>query len=263
MATLSRVVWAGGYGVRDKRVWGGAERGSLRGASVGFLLLLGLIGQTGVGQAKGGAAAGPKKTGGDQVAGGGAKATAKPEKTAYDYTLPGADGRSIPVSTYKGKVLLVVNLAHGSSYNAQLPALEKLSETYKDKGLVVIGVPSNDFGASEPGTDAQVQKVYTNAKVTFPVMARASLTGVEELPLYGFLTKVKDVPGNGPVHWNYTKFLVDRKGVVVARFDPDVAPDSPEFLATLEQVMAGTYAVPKKKPHEDAAAEMGGDDDDF
>ena len=193
----------------------------------------------------------PEKTGG------------KPEKTIYDYTLPGADGRSIPVASYKGKVLLIVNLAHGSSYNAQLPALEKLSETYRDKGLVVLGVPSNDFGASEPGTDAAVQKVYGEAKVTFPVMARSSLTGVEELPLYGFLTKVKDVPGNGPVHWNYTKFLVDRKGVVVARFDADVAPDSPEFTATLEQVMAGTYAVPKKKPSGDVEADAGGDDDDF
>ncbi len=225
-------------------------------------LLAAVLGQAGFAQAKNGGVA--KKVSADQGGGPEAKAAAKPEKTAYDYTLPGADGKSVPVAAYKGKVLLIVNLAHGSSYDAQLPALVKLSETYKHKGLVVVGVPSNDFGASEPGTVAQVQKMYADAKVTFPVMARSSLLGVEELPFYEFLTKAKEVQGNGPVHWNYTKFLVDRKGVVIARFNPDVAPDSPEFLTTLEQVMAGTYKPMKKPAHGgDAGADAGDDDDDF
>jgi glutathione peroxidase len=174
----------------------------------------------------------------------------KPEKTAYAYELPGADGKGVPLATYKGKVILVVNLARNSSYNDQLPALTKLSEKYRDKGLVVIGVPSNDFGAAEPGTDAEIQKVYkTDNKVPFPVMARSLLTGDEAIPFYGYLTKSKGAPPGGNVHWNYTKFLIDKNGKVITRLDPDVAPDSPEMLSTLEQIFSGTY---KTKPKEES-----------
>jgi hypothetical protein len=107
----------------------------------------------------------------------------KYEKTAYDYNLPGADGKNVPLSTFKGKDILIVNLARGSSYNTQLAALIKLSATYKDKGLIVVGVPSNDFGSSEPGTEVEIQKAYAEAKVNFPVMAVSKLTGDEEIPL--------------------------------------------------------------------------------
>jgi glutathione peroxidase len=175
-------------------------------------------------------------------AGHGGEAAGAPEKVAYDYELPGPDGKALPVSTYKGKVLLVVNLAHDSMYATQLAALEKLNEQYKDKGLVVIGVPSNNFGSEEPGTDAELQKIYkVDDKVTFPVMAKSELTGVQELPFYTYLTGVKAVPENGPVHWNYTKFLVGKDGKLIARFAPDVAPDSPQLESTLDQVLAGTY----------------------
>ncbi len=164
------------------------------------------------------------------------------DKIAYDYELPGPDGKGVPLSTYKGKVLLVVNLARNSSYNTQLAGLEKLSEQYKDKGLVVIGVPSNEFGAAEPGTDPEIDKVYqVENKVTFPIMAKSALTGNQELPFYLYLTKAKAVPENGPVHWNYTKFIVDKTGKVVVRFDPDVAPDSPEMQSTLDQVLSGRF----------------------
>lgn len=186
----------------------------------------------------------------------------KPERTIYDFELPGSDGKSIPMSEFKGKVILLVNLARNSSYNDQLPALIKLSEQFKDKGLVVIGVPSNDFGASEPGTDEEIQKAYTDAKVPFQVMARSLLIGDQQLPLYEFLTKGDSgsgggarggggAQGGGPggsagggasssstgdVHWNYTKFLIDRSGKTVARLDPDVTPDSAEMMATLNKV---------------------------
>ena len=129
---------------------------------------------------------------------GAGEATGAGEKLAYDFELPGPDGKGVPLSSFKGKTVLVVNLASKSSFNAQLPALEKLAEQYKSKGLVVVGVPSNEFGAAEPGTDAEIQKIYTaDDKVNFPVMAKSVLTGDLQLPLYGFLTK-----GNGgPVHW--------------------------------------------------------------
>ncbi len=165
----------------------------------------------------------------------------------------------MPLSSFKGKVLLLVNLARNSSYNGQLPALEKLSQQYKDKDVVVLGVPSNDFGAAEPGADADIQKIYkTDNKVTFPVMAKSSLAGTSELPLYIYLTRSKGAPAGGPVQWNYTKFLVDKTGKVVARFSPDVAPDSPELTSTLEQLVSGRYK-PHKKPEQTSPAE---DDDD-
>jgi glutathione peroxidase len=182
---------------------------------------------------------------------------AKPEKTAYDYYLPSADGKNLPLTNFKGKYLLIVNLGRKSSYNAQLAALEKDYETYKDKGLVVIGVPSNDFGSAEPGTDAEIQKAYADAKVTFPVMAVSKLTGDDTIPFYLYLTKGKDVPPGGPVHWNYTKFFVDKDGKVIARLAPDVAPDSDEMISTIGQILDGRY-----KPKKADKDKPGGDDDD-
>jgi len=142
-----------------------------------------------------------------------------------------------------------------------LAALIKLNDAYKDKGLVVIGVPSNQFGLAEPGTPVEIQKAYTDAKVDFPVMAVSKITGDDELPLYGYLTKSKDAPAGGAVHWNYTKFIIDKNGKVVVRLDPDVTPDSAEMKATIEQVLDGTYK-PKKKDEKPGAKTPDDDDDD-
>lgn len=185
----------------------------------------------------------------------------KPEKTAYDYVLPGADGKDVPLTNFKGKFVLIVNLARKSSYNAQLAALEKDYETYKDKGLVVIGVPSNDFGSAEPGKDPEIQKAYADAKVTFPVMAVSKLAGDDVIPFYLYLTKSKDAPAGGPVHWNYTKFFVNKEGKVIARLGQDVTPDSPEMISTIEQILDGRFK-PKKGGKEGPPSAGGGDDDD-
>jgi glutathione peroxidase len=159
------------------------------------------------------------------------------EKSIYSFELPGPDGKGISLSAYRGKVLLLVNLGRKSSYNDQLPSLIKLSDKFKDQGLVVVGIPSNDFGAAEPGTDADIQKVYkTDDKVPFLVTARAVLTGDQKLPLYDYLTKNKDTAIGGDVHWNFTKFLIDRKGKIISRLDPEVTPDSAEMLSTLDDV---------------------------
>jgi glutathione peroxidase len=185
----------------------------------------------------------------------------KPEKTAYDYVLPGADGKDVPLTDFKGKFVLIVNLARKSGYNAQLAALEKDYETYKNKGLVVIGVPSNDFGAAEPGTDKEIQKAYADAKVTFPVMAVSKLAGDDVIPFYVYLTKSKDAPAGGPVHWNYTKFFVNKEGKVIARLGQDVTPDSPEMISTIDQILDGRFK-PKKGGKEGPPSAGGGDDDD-
>ena len=180
-------------------------------------------------------------------------ADAKPEKNAYDYYLPGADGKDIPLSNFKGKYILIVNLGRKSSYNDQLPALIKLNDTYKDKDLVVIGIPSNDFGSAEPGTSPEIQKAYADAKVDFLITGVSKLTGDDELPFYLYLTKNKNAPAGGPVPWNYTKFIVDKKGNVIARLDSDVAPNSPEMLSTIDQILDGTYK-PKKEGGKPGAA---------
>ena len=170
----------------------------------------------------------------------------------YDYTLPSADGTSLALSGLRGKTILLVNLARLSEYTSQLAALDTLSKNFAAKGLVVLGVPSNDFGAEEPGTDAEVRGFYAAQKLSFRVLNRATLRGVQELPLYSFLTSGKTMPAGGDVHWNFTKFLINGKGEVITRFNPDVSPDSSELLSTVEQVLNGTYAPPKKdKPGED------------
>jgi glutathione peroxidase len=187
----------------------------------------------------------------------------KSEKTVYDFNLPGPDGKDIPLAQYKGKYIVLVNLGRKSSYNEQLGALTKLSDLFKDKGVVVLGVPSNDFGLAEPGTPADVQKAYTEAKVNFPVMALSKVSGDDELPLYGFLTKGKNALPGGPVHWNYTKFIIGPKGQALARLDPDVAPDSPQMLSTMDQILDGTWK-PKKAEGKGPGAKAGeaADDDD-
>ena len=190
----------------------------------------------------------------------GSKPDQHAEQTAYVFGLPTADGKNLPLSTYKGKVLLIVNLGRQSGFNEQMPALEKLSATFKDKGLVVIGVPSNDFGNAEPGTPAEVAKYYSDAKVDFPVMGVSSLTGVHELPLFTYLAKNKAVPDDG-LHWNFTKFLVDRNGKLVARFSPEVAPDTPELTATVREVLDGTWK-PKKADKGAKDGDGDGEDDD-
>ena len=180
-------------------------------------------------------------------------------ETAYAFGLNTADGKNLRLSEYKGNVLLIVNLGRQSGLNEQLPALERLNTNFKAKGLVVIGVPSNDFGNAEPGTPAEIAKFYSDAKVDFPVMGVSTLTGVHELPLFTYLAKNKAVPDDG-LHWNFTKFLVDRNGKLVARFSPEVAPDTPELTATVQEVLDGTWKP--KKPADKEAKDDDGDDDE-
>src|SRR6516225_7639047 len=142
-------------------------------------------------------------------------AAEKPEKTVYDYSLVDLNGKEVSLSAYKGKVLLIVNLASQSIFHDQNAMLEELQKTYQDQGLVVLGVPSNDFGAQEPGTDGEVQKLYSkDPHFIFPVFARVSVRGKDEVPLYDFLTGDKKGTTGGDVHWSYTKFVVDRTGKV-------------------------------------------------
>jgi glutathione peroxidase len=161
----------------------------------------------------------------------------------YDFTLPSIDGESIPLSTYKGKVILLkvillVNVASRCGFTPQYSALESLYEKYKDQGLVILGFPANNFGAQEPGTNAEI-KTFCSTKysVTFPMFSKVSVKGDDTTPLYQFLTQKANPAVAGEIKWNFTKFLVDRSGHVVARFEPKTTPDSPEVVATVEKLL--------------------------
>jgi glutathione peroxidase len=178
-------------------------------------------------------------------------AAEKPPRTVYDYSLVDLTGKEVSLSAYKGKVLVIVNLASQSIFHEQNAMLEELQKTYAEQGLIVLGVPSNDFGAQEPGTDADIEKVYgKDLHLTFPVFARVSIRGKDQAPLYYFLTGDKKTPTDGDVHWSYTKFVVDRTGKVVARFEPHILPTAPEVRVTIEGVLAGKFKPPAPKEEE-------------
>ena len=175
----------------------------------------------------------------------------KSSKTVYDYSLVGLDGKEVSLSVYKGKVLVIVNIASQSIFHEQNAMLEDLQKTYKDQGLVVLGVPSNDFGAQETGTEADVQKTYSkDLHLSFPVFSRVSVRGKDQAPLYAFMTEKKGLTA-GDVHWSYTKFVVDRTGKVVARFEPHILPNAPEVRVTIEDVLAGKFKPPTHKEQDD------------
>jgi glutathione peroxidase len=174
--------------------------------------------------------------------------------TVLNYIPLSIDGKPVPLSTYRGKVLLIVNVASHSIFTPQYEGLESLYQKYKDQGLVVLAFPSNDFGQEEPDSnDAIKQFVAEKYKITFPVFAKLLLAGEHMAPLYQFLTDKQANPNTGgPIRWNFTKFLVDREGKVAQRFEPDVTPDSPELAVAIEKALRG-----EKDKHESDRASGG------
>jgi len=157
----------------------------------------------------------------------------------YDFTLPSIDGKPMPLANFKGKVVLVVNVASRCGYTPQYKGLEALYEKYMDKGLVILGFPANNFGAQEPGTNEEIKTFCSrNYQVSFPMYSKVSVKGDDATPLYQYLTRKTDPNIAGDIKWNFTKFLVDRKGKVVQRFEPAVTPDSPEVTSAVETLLA-------------------------
>lgn len=139
---------------------------------------------------------------------------------------------------YKGKVLLIVNVASKCGYTKQYAGLEALYSKYKDKGLVVLGFPSNDFKGQEPGTEQEIVEFCTaRYGVTFPLYAKVKVTGADKAPLYKYLTE-GDHAGKSEVSWNFNKYLVDRSGKVVAHYESKVAPDDAALVAEIEKLLA-------------------------
>jgi glutathione peroxidase len=182
----------------------------------------------------------------------------------YDIPVQRITGEPTSLSGYRGNVLLIVNVASQCGLTKQYEALEQLNSRFKDAGLVVCGFPANDFGAQEPGTDEEIANFCTtNFSVDFPMFSKIAVTGPSTHPLYQTLIAAKpqatsetrssfrenlegflrDKHNGAPTNpepgilWNFEKFLVDRKGDVVARFSPEVAPDDPKIVAAIETAL--------------------------
>jgi len=159
-------------------------------------------------------------------------------QSVYDFTPSSIDGQPSPLSAWKGKVLLLVNVASKCGFTPQYKGLESTYETYKDRGLVIVGFPANNFGGQEPGSNEEIKTFCSRTyNVQFPMMSKISVKGEDQAPLYGFLTKEANPAVAGDIKWNFTKFLVDRQGKVVARFESAVTPDSPEVKAAIEKAL--------------------------
>lgn len=159
--------------------------------------------------------------------------------SALDFTLNSIDGQPAPLSQYRGKVLLIVNVASKCGYTPQYAGLEAVYEKYKDKGLVVLGFPANNFKAQEPGSDEEIKTFCTRKySVTFPMYSKISVAGEDKAPLYQYLTdKAANPSTGGEIKWNFTKFLVGKDGKVVQRFEPAVTPESPDVVAAIEEAL--------------------------
>jgi len=158
-------------------------------------------------------------------------------KNAYDFSFHTLTGdKPLPLSAYKGKVLLIVNTASKCGFTPQYAALEKLYEKYKDRGLVIIGVPSNDFGGQEPGTDQDIANFcQVNFGVTFPMAAKEVVSGKNADPFYLWARKELGF-GTAP-KWNFHKYLINRKGELVDYFYSTTSPDATRFINALEKAL--------------------------
>jgi glutathione peroxidase len=156
-----------------------------------------------------------------------------------DYTLKSIDGKPAPLAAYKGKVILMVNVASKCGYTPQYEGLEATYRKYKDQGLVILGFPANNFGGQEPGTDEEI-KTFCSSKynVTFPMFSKISVKGEDKAPLYQFLTDAKTNPtAAGEIKWNFTKFLIGKDGKVIARYESAVKPEGPEITGAIEKAL--------------------------
>ncbi len=157
-----------------------------------------------------------------------------------DFKMTGIDGKEVDLGKYKGKVVLLVNVASECGYTPQYKGLQELYQTYGGEGLVVLGVPSNDFGKQEPGTNAQILEFCKSTyKVTFPLLEKVVVKGDKKVPLYQYLTSSETNPKYaGEIGWNFEKFLIDRQGRVVGRFKSGVEPTSGQLVTAIKKELA-------------------------
>lgn len=160
-----------------------------------------------------------------------------PMKKFYDIEAKTIAGEPVKMEQYEGQVLLIVNTASKCGFTGQYDGLQKLYETYKDQGFVVLGFPSNDFMRQEPGTNEEIQSFCKlNYGVTFPLFEKISVKGKEQHPLYAFLTsKATNPEFDGKISWNFNKFLISSEGKVANRFGSRTKPDDPDLIGAIEK----------------------------
>lgn len=174
------------------------------------------------------------------LVGGTAMQTAAAEKNdkagVLNFEMKSLAGKPVELSKYQGKVVLIVNVASQCGLTPQYQQLQKLHDKYSDKGLVVLGFPANEFGKQEPGTDGEIaQFCQKNYGVTFDMFSKVVVKGEGQCPLYQFLTSKETNPKfAGEIKWNFEKFLVNKNGEIINRFDPPVKPDAPEVVSAIE-----------------------------
>lgn len=154
----------------------------------------------------------------------------------YDFTMRDSFGDDIPLSIYKGKVLLIVNTASKCGFTPQFQGLQELYDTYAQQGLEVLGFPCNQFAGQDPGSNEEIRNFcQINYGVTFPIFDKIKVNGKNAAPLYQYLKKQKSGALGSRIQWNFTKFLADRQGNVVARYAPDVKPE--DLKADIERLL--------------------------
>ncbi|HZS10359.1 MAG TPA: glutathione peroxidase [Blastocatellia bacterium] len=160
-------------------------------------------------------------------------------KSLYEIEIKDIEGNQVRLDKYRGKVLLIVNVASKCGYTPQYEGLQKIYEKYKEKGLLVLGFPANNFGGQEPGTEEEI-KTFCKVKynVSFPLFAKLSAKGSDIHPLYQYLTsKETDPEFAGDITWNFNKFLIDRNGKTIARFSSKDTPESEGVTKAIEQAL--------------------------
>jgi glutathione peroxidase len=169
-----------------------------------------------------------------------APALAEEKSSVLNHKMKSLDGKEVDLTQYTGKVVLIVNVASKCGLTPQYEQLETLHEKLGGKGLAVLGFPCNQFGKQEPGSEAEIAEFCkATYGVKFPMFAKIEVNGEGQAPLYKELTSLETKPvGPGKISWNFEKFLVNKKGEVVARFGPRTAPDSPEVLKVIEAELA-------------------------
>jgi len=156
----------------------------------------------------------------------------------HDIAIKDMDGKDTSLGAYKGKVLLVVNVASKCGLTPQYSGLEAIQEKYKDKGFTVLGFPCNQFGGQEPGTNEEIKQFCSSKyNVTFPLFDKIDVNGPKRHPLYVALAGT-DSPFPGDIKWNFGKFLIGRDGKIIKRFEPKTTPDSPEVTSAIEAALA-------------------------
>jgi glutathione peroxidase len=159
-------------------------------------------------------------------------------ESIYDIKVKDIDGHETTLAPYKGKVMLIVNVASKCGYTPQYQALEADYKAYRDQGFVVAGFPCNQFASQEPGSDEVIKQFCTSKyDVTFPLFDKIEVNGDNRHPLYVHLAGT-DSPFPGNIRWNFTKFLIGRDGRIIKRFDSKVKPDAPEVTAAITAALA-------------------------